>query len=75
MRPSMSEDGGYGHLGSSMAQQTTEGKAIHLLKEDGYDQITDVKPGQGGYTAMAVKDGKSMEVLIDPNTGAVTQLH
>ena len=47
--------------------------AIDRLQAAGYGEISNVHPVLGGYTALAVKDGKVMEVEVD-DSGNVRRL-
>jgi hypothetical protein len=44
------------------------------LAAEGYGYVSRVEHRLGGYTALAVKGGKVMEVLLDPSTGKVNRL-
>jgi hypothetical protein len=61
--------------GSSTAPGTasTELRARALIARQGYDMVTDLQRTRDGYEALAVKDGKVMEVAVD-NSGRVRRV-
>lgn len=70
----MSEDvGGYGGVGSSSPGGLSQTQILYRLQEEGYTDVSNLEKRLGGYTALAVKDGKVVEVAID-SAGKVTRL-
>jgi hypothetical protein len=62
------------NVGSS-TQTTDQQLAVRdRLSAEGYEDVSDIRPELGGYTATVVKDSKVMKVLIDPASGEVHRL-
>jgi hypothetical protein len=47
---------------------------LNRLESEGYTEISNLQPVLGGYTALAVKDGKVMQVSVDGASGKVTRV-
>lgn len=54
-------------------QASTEMRARALIARQGYEMVTDLQRTRDGYEALAMKDGKVMEVAID-NSGRVRRV-
>jgi hypothetical protein len=60
-------------LGSSTPGTLSMNQILYKLEDQGYSDVSNLQPVLGGYTALAVKDGKVMEVEIG-NDGKVMRL-
>ena len=57
---------------SQLSMQNQETNVLNLLSAKGYGQATNLQHNGGSYTATVMKDGKQMQVTIDPQTGTVS---
>ncbi len=48
-------------------------QAVRKLSEAGYADVRKLKADDGHWEGKATKDGKTVEVHVDPHSGAVTQ--
>jgi hypothetical protein len=59
-----------GAADSADAERIT--RALNLLEANGYGGFTNFQPAAGGYAATVTKNGRQMNVTVNPDTGQVT---
>lgn len=69
--PSTGSTAGTSGAAAGSASQMTEAEAEAKLEKEGYTQVSGLKKVGDKYEANAMKNGKSVEVEIDPATGMV----
>lgn len=48
-------------------------QAVRRLADAGYGDVRSLKADDGRWEGKAMKDGKSVAVMVDPRSGAVTE--
>ena len=56
----------------SGSSRPTPAAVKERLEREGYTQVTDVEEGRDGWTATAVKGGRTVKLAIDP-AGSITE--
>lgn len=56
---------------SQLMMQDQETHVLNLLSAAGYTDIGMLEHGGQGWTTTATKDGKSMQVVVDPMSGTI----
>jgi hypothetical protein len=63
------------HAGSARAEDSPEAqritRALNTLEANGYGNFTNFQPSGNGFTATVSKDGRQMNVMVDPDSGQV----
>jgi hypothetical protein len=59
----------HGQENSPEAQRIT--RALNALEASGYGNFTNFQPSGNGFTATVNKDGRQMNVMVDPDSGQV----
>ena len=55
-----------------LMQQDQETRVLNLLSANGYTDIGPLQQAGNTYTTTATKEGKQMQVTVDPQAGTVT---
>lgn len=61
-------------LGPPAGVRPDEAQLRTMLAKQGYDDIRNVRPERDGFLAEATKDGRAVQLRIDPHAGKVEEL-
>lgn len=62
-----------GRIAPSSATADRETRALNLLTDRGYRQVTAIRPAGTGFVANVTRDGEPHEIAVDPDSGWVAR--
>lgn len=62
-----------GSQGAMQSGRLSESDVRSMLQQRGYTQVGDIETSGGAYSARAMRNGQSVNVRVDPQTGTITE--
>lgn len=59
--------------GAMQSGRLSESDVRSMLQQRGYTQVGDIETSGGAYSARAMRNGQSVNVRVDPQTGTITE--